>query len=358
MNLLKQFLQLITCILLLLTIAINKDGRVFNHSVDELFVKEQKEKKDKWSTDDGYNVISTHNIAKDIFGYAGNIPLHIFIKDNIIEKIEVQQNSESPDFLASVINNGLLTAWNGLTLGEAINKDIDATTGATLSSSAIIESVNRALQYATNSTSVNSTTKFKWKDIRFWAVLVVIIAAMTLPIFYKNGKYRTIQLFLNMAVLGFWSGSFISLSLLVNFFSNGLNIWLSIIPVFLLISAFIYPLFGKKSHYCTWVCPMGSCQELLGKRISYKIKLSQKQVKYLYYFRESLWFIIMGVMLTEISFKALDYELFSAFLFTQASLPIIIGAIIFAILSCFIQRPYCRFVCPTGSLLKYTQQTK
>lgn len=358
MNLLKQFLQLITYILLLLVVAINKEGRVFNYSVDELYSKEQKEQVDNWSTDDGYNVISTQNIAKDIFGYAGNIPLHIYMKERIIEKIEIQQNSESPDFLASVINSGLLMAWNGLTLEEAINKKVDATTGATLSSSAIIESVNRALLYATNSTLANNTSKFKWSDIRFWVVLIVVIGAMVLPLFYKNKRYRTIQLFMNIVILGFWSGSFISLSLLVNFFSNGLNIWISIIPVLLLISAFIYPLFGKKSHYCTWICPMGSCQELLGKTTYYKIKLSQKQIKYLDNFREGLWFMIIGIMLAGISFKALDYELFSAFLFTQASLPIIIAAIVFSILSCFIQRPYCRFVCPTGSLLKFTQQTK
>ena len=218
--------------------------------------------------------------------------------------------------------------------------------------------MNRALQYATNNTFKAGGTKIKWGDIKFWVVLVVVIGAMILPIFYKNKKYRTVQLFLNMIILGFWSGSFISLSLLVNVSSNGLNIWLSIIPVLLLISAFIYPLFGKKSHYCTWVCPMGSCQELLGKTTSFKIKLSQKQIKYLDYFREGLWFLIMGVMLADIAFKVLDYELFSAFLFTTASLPIIIGAVIFAILSCFIQRPYCRFVCPTGSLLKFTQTTK
>ena len=126
MNLLKQFLQLITCILLMLVIAINKEGRLFNHSVDELFFKSQKEQADNWTTDDGYSVISTHNIGKDIFGYAGNIPLHVYMKNDIIEKVEIQQNSETPDFLTSVINSGLLTTWNGLTVTEAINKDVDA----------------------------------------------------------------------------------------------------------------------------------------------------------------------------------------------------------------------------------------
>ena len=358
MKLTKHLFQLLTCFLLLLVVAINKEKKVFNTSVNEIFSNNKEEQVDSWSTDDGYHVISTYNIAKDIFGYAGNVPLHIYIKEDKIEKIEVQKNSESPEFFFTVIEKGLLSSWSGLTLKEAAEKKVDAVSGATMSSSAIIESVDRAIQYSLNDTLVNETSKFKWNDIKFWIVLFVVLSAMTLPLFYKNKKYRTIQLGLNVIILGFWSGSFISLPLLVNFFSNGINIWISIIPVLLLVSAFVFPLFGKKSHYCTWVCPMGSCQELLGKAIPYKIKLKPGLIKYLDYFRESLWLIIMAIMWTGVSFSLMNYEIFSAFLFYQASLPILIGGIVFAILSCFIQRPYCRFVCPTGSLLKFSQQNK
>ena len=74
MNLLKQFFQLTTCILLLLVIAINKDGRVFNHSVNELFVRNNTQQNDIWLTDNDYEILSTKNIAKEIFVYAGNMP--------------------------------------------------------------------------------------------------------------------------------------------------------------------------------------------------------------------------------------------------------------------------------------------
>lgn len=358
MKLVKQLFPLITCMMFLLVIAINKEGKVLNYPVEDMFNKSRNEQADSWLTNDGYNVISTHNIAKDIFGFAGNIPLHVYIKDNTIEKVEIQKNSETPEFLSSVVEKGLLNNWKGLTPEEASAKKVDAVTGATLSSSAIIESMDRAVKYASdNSLTVKKTSRFKWNDIKFLCVLSVVIAAMILPLFYKNKRYRTVQLFINMVVLGFWSGSFISLSLLVNFFANGINIWVSVIPVLLLISAFIYPLTGKKSHYCTWICPMGSCQELLGKSVSYKIKLKPQTIKYLDLFREILWLVIMGSMWAAIGFKLMNYELFSAFLFNQASWPIIIAAILVALMSCFIQRPYCRFVCPTGTLLKYSQKT-
>lgn len=56
--------------------------------------------------------------------------------------------------------------------------------------------------------------------------------------------------------------------------------------------------------------------------------------------------------------ELLDYELFSVFLFHQAPIPLLVIALLFAILSGIVQRPYCRFVCPTGSLIKFSQQSK
>lgn len=106
-----------------------------------------------------------------------------------------------------------------------------------------------------------------------------------------------------------------------------------------------------------WICPMGSCQELIGKAIPYKLRISQATVHRLTVFREILWIVIMALMWLGVGFELLDYELFSAFLFRQASVPIIVTALLFAALSSIIQRPYCRFVCPTGSVIKFVQQT-
>ena len=132
MKLVKQLFPLITCMMFLLVIAINKEGKVLNYPVEDMFNKSRNEQADSWLTNDGYNVISTHNIAKDIFGFAGNIPLHVYIKDNKIEKVEIQKNSETPEFLSSVVEKGLLNNWKGLTPEEASAKKVDAVTGATL----------------------------------------------------------------------------------------------------------------------------------------------------------------------------------------------------------------------------------
>jgi polyferredoxin len=146
--------------------------------------------------------------------------------------------------------------------------------------------------------------------------------------------------------------------LIINYLSNGASILPSLIPLILLIVAFIYQLFGKQGHYCAWNCPLGSLQELAGKCRKSKWTLSAKTLKYLNIFRETLWSVLMLVMLTGISFAWLDYELFTAFMFQQASWAVITVALLFVALSLFVQRPFCRFVCPMGTLFKLTQNTK
>lgn len=110
------------------------------------------------------------------------------------------------------------------------------------------------------------------------------------------------------------------------------------------IAAFIFPFFGKKGHYCAWMCPMGSCQELLGRIVPYNVKISPKTIQTLTEFREMLWILIMAIMCLGIGFELLDYELFAAFLFEQASVPLLVVAMLFAAMSMVVQRPYCRFI--------------
>lgn len=350
-------MQVLTCCLLLVAIGINKNQKIAGIPLEQFSAEQSEVPVHDWTTKTGDRVISTQYIARDIWGYGGNIPLYIYLKNNTIDRIEVQSNAESPEFLASVVDKGLLAAWNGLTPEEAIARPVDAITGATLSSNAIIASVEKAMQYAAGQVTTDRTVHWEWKNVRFWIVLVIVLSGIFIPLFYKNNYFRMGQLLLNVIVLGFWSGNFISLSLLVNYLSNGVNVWMSVIPLLLLVAAFLLPLLGKSNHYCLWLCPLGSCQELIGKIIPYKAKLTPDMIRNLSDFRNGLWLVIMMVMWFGVGFELLDYELFSAFMFRQAAVPLIIVALLFALLSGFIQHPYCRFVCPTGSLIKFSQQT-
>ena len=96
--------------------------------------------------EDGMTVVNTTTIAKDVEGYNGPVPVKIYIKKNKVEKIEVLKNQEGPKYLNQV-KKQLLNAWDGLTVKQAKAKQVDAVTGATYTSKAFIENVNKGLDY-------------------------------------------------------------------------------------------------------------------------------------------------------------------------------------------------------------------
>ncbi len=94
-----------------------------------------------WTLKNGITVYSTFPYGQKIRGYTGPIPLFIAVdKAGKIQNIVATKNQESPEFFTLV--KPLLKSWNGKTLREAARFKPDAVTGATLSSDAVIRTVN------------------------------------------------------------------------------------------------------------------------------------------------------------------------------------------------------------------------
>ena len=96
--------------------------------------------------ENGVYIINTTTIGKDIEGYNGPTPLKVYIKNNKVEKIEFLKNVESPKYYAKV-KKELIDKWNGLKVKDAKTHQVDAVTGATYSSEAVIKNVQLALDY-------------------------------------------------------------------------------------------------------------------------------------------------------------------------------------------------------------------
>ncbi len=294
-------------------------------------------------------IINTTEIGKDISGYAGPVPLEIYVSNGRIDSIVALSNSESPRFFGRLEAGGLTKAWNGKTLQEAQTLNVDAVSGATYSSNAYIANVRAGAAYAEGATA-KTTGPVSAAAI---AALIVILTGAILPIFIKKPAYRLVQELLNVAVLGFWAGTFIDYAMMLNFFSEAPRMTLSfIVTLILLIVGLVYPLFNKPNFYCTWICPFGSLQELAGKACKTKWKMSPKLVKLLDNFRQLLWVILLTLLYIGWATSWIDYEVFTAFIVESASWIIMAVGGVFIILSLVITRPFCRFVCPTGSLLK------
>ena len=365
-----RLLSLVVVVLILAAAAILRDGRILGHDLREAHEAKALKNDTLEVTPDGAFVVNTKPLAKDVQGYGGPVPLKIHIKDGRVAAVEAEPNAESPDFFNRA--KELLNHWQGKSVDEAMSEEVDAVSGATFSSRAIIANMQRGLAYAkqhgqwgedgsvgalgTSASPIEggSAGALETSAPPIVALIVVLLGAVV-PLFYNNRRLHLVQLAVNVVVLGLWTGTFVSYTLFLRIFAGGVS--LSAIgalaaPLLMLIVALIYPLAGRSGHYCANICPFGSAQELAGKLSRRKLRITPRVLKLLSVLRNLLWGVLMALLLTGTCTAWIDYELFTAFLYSSASVWVTVLAALFLVLSVWVPRPYCRFVCPTGALIK------
>ena len=380
-----RLLSLVVVVLILAAAAILRDGRILGHDLREAHEAKALKNDTLEVTPDGAFVVNTKPLAKDVQGYGGPVPLKIHIKDGRVAAVEAEPNAESPDFFNRA--KELLNHWQNKSVDEALAEEVDAVSGATFSSRAIIANMQRGLAYAKQhgqwgedgsvgalGTSVSpieggsagaletsappivgSSVGAHGTSIPSIVALIAVLLGAVVPLFYNNRRLHLVQLAVNVVVLGLWTGTFVSYTLFLRIFAGGVS--LSTIgalaaPLLMLIVALIYPLAGRSGHYCANICPFGSAQELAGKLSRRKLRITPRVLKLLSVLRNLLWGVLMALLLTGTCTAWIDYELFTAFLYSSASVWVTVLAALFLVLSVWVPRPYCRFVCPTGALIK------
>lgn len=352
-NVAGRIVSLVVVFLIMAATAVLLTGKLFGHD----FTAQESSVKAETVTSGGQVVINTSVLPQPVTGYAGDVPVEITVSNDTVQSVVPLDNVETPGFFKRVVNAGLIDSWTGLSVADAAALQVDAVTGATYSSNALISNVREGLSYYSKIDLGDSlAADAHERGVAFYLSLLVVLMAAIVPLLTKDKRYRMVQLLLNAAVLGFWTGTFVDYTMMIGYMSRGLTLTAALIPALLLVIAFIYPLFGRQGHYCAWVCPLGSLQELASHlNPGYKWHLSPRVVKFLTTLRMLLWGGLMLCLWLGVWVAWIDYELFAAFIVKSASVIMIVvgGAVI--LLSVFINRPYCRFVCPTGTLLRMSQ---
>lgn len=94
----------------------------------------------------GTIVINTTTLCKDVDGFMGPTPIEIRIKKDTIIDITPLANEETPGYFNDAV--AILKKWIGLTPAKGLQLEVDAVSGATFSSNALIENVRAGLQRA------------------------------------------------------------------------------------------------------------------------------------------------------------------------------------------------------------------
>ena len=282
-------------------------------------------------------------------GFGGNLRVVVGIdqKGNIAG-IELGDNYESVGFIERVRNEGFFKKWNGLSVADAAKAEVDTVSGATMSTRAIKSMVALNLsKYTGSEFQANSTeTEPLWLEIIVFLLLAYSIFAFFFP--QKTAKFRIFHLIALAAVLGFTGGYALSFESFKNW---TISLEIALIPAVILASALIITIVSGRNFYCTFLCPFGAMQELFGKIPLPKKELPAKFMKGIAVFKVVLLVAVYILMILKVVTDLTVIEPFSAFKFDAAALPSLVIAALFLIVSLFINRPWCRLLCPTGTLL-------
>lgn len=323
-------------------------------------------------------VMNTSPYSDEIYGYNSVTPLNIYLDscDKIVE-VEMCENRESRGYVNKVINSGFLDSWDGLTVEEAAKHHVDAVSGSTFSSTAMAQS----LQTRMSLLSQQKARLYSWDwnlFIRQVCVLIITILATICFFIPKRNKYknsesrglgnlvtlRRIILLLSIAILGFWTNSLLSLSLFCNWLTNGVSLAIQLPLLIVAALSIILPLVTKKSFYCQYLCPFGAAQEFVGLIKSNDKSLKSKgesqkssSIKANVYkvfsvLRKVILLSLLIIFALGVGLDLSVVEPFPIFNYQSIGFGVAIFATVILMLSIFIKKPWCNYLCPTGTLLE------
>ena len=92
-------------------------------------------------------VLYSSPYSDNVKGFNGPTPLLIALDaEGRIKNVVLLDNQETPNFAQRVVDGGLYEAWNGLTVDEALAKEVDAVSGATYTSKGVKNSLKARLE--------------------------------------------------------------------------------------------------------------------------------------------------------------------------------------------------------------------
>jgi NAD-dependent dihydropyrimidine dehydrogenase PreA subunit len=193
-------------------------------------------------------------------------------------------------------------------------------------------------------------------EIETYIDMAVLLGALSLASFLALKKRSRNALFclaaFSLAYFGFYRegcvcaiGSIQNMTLAL--FESGYSVPLSVVFFFVLPLAFTL-FFGRA--FCAAVCPLGTFQDLALIRpvnLPYWIDHALGLLAYVY-----LGLAVLFAA-TGSAFIICEYDPFVAFFRMSGSFNMVVVGMSFLLISFFIGRPYCRFFCPYGVLLRW-----
>ena len=112
-------------------------------------------------------VLFSSPFADNVQGFKGATPLLIALDaEDVIKNVVLLTNHETPRYAQMVVDGGLYDSWTGLNVEEALDKQVDAVTGATYTSNGVKNTLTARLEvYQRQLTKDRSQEKNFWQRL-------------------------------------------------------------------------------------------------------------------------------------------------------------------------------------------------
>jgi len=303
--------------------------------------------------------LSTLAAAPEVRGFAGPLNLLLAVdRDGVLRGVRYVDSQETPSYIAGIDAWLAGLAGSDLQRGPLTLSQVDGISGATVSSGAALESINRAAARASvavfgEATPVLAQTPGGSLGACFWATVLLLSAF--LPVHLSGSERARLALQVaSLGVLGLWLNTLVTEVDLVNL-SLGHVATPSENPQRWLLLAFVAltsVLFGPV--WCGYLCPFGALQELLsrlGRRLglrSYPDRPLEQRIRFTKFLLLALMLILVWV--TGASswayFNPMQHAFGGRLSGWMAVLVVVVllGSLVYV-------RFWCRYFCPLGALL-------
>ncbi len=297
-------------------------------------------------------VVDTTGMQGLLVGYSGTIPVAIVLsRDGIIDGITPLRNTETPSYLNHVLSRGLVDSFVGMNAEQALAADIDAVSGATMSSEAIRSSIKAGMASVKGVAFSGQAPPHTEVAARVGAILVLLAGLVFALRPRGTRRFRPLLLVADVIVLGVIGGTTLSLAQFAAWIGTGPNLPRGAVPFLAFLLAAAIPIVIGRHAWCNCMCPFGAASELAAMIPVKKLLLGAAARRVASIAGLVYLAIIVALLIVWPTLDLASFEPFAAFSLAAAPVASIIIFAVFTLLSVFCPRFWCRFLCPTGRIL-------
>lgn len=316
----------------------------------------------------GIAFLTTEVVPDQSWGYGSMIETLVGLDiSGKITGVKVLSEFESPRYTKGLLRDGswFLAQFEKMDANNnkfILQYDVDAISGATITSSTVNRSIRAGLKIITQEVLsreiVAESPPHAFFQHLLWQmdiILLWIITGLALYTFFKGDDFlRYLALGMGFAYIGIFKGGGFSLIDIMRVFSfrspeflNNLY-WYSLLLIVVVVTIFA----GR--FYCGWLCPFGVFTELLYRIVPFRVTPSHTVDRCMKLIKFVILIVLMMLGLVFASPLFAMYligivEPFATFFHLDGDMIPWVWLVLMLLMSSLISRCYCRYFCPLGA---------